>query len=226
MSTLIQSLVNWTQKLRLLLIAFALLFPQGAIADLSGRVVSVADGDTLTILDEARLQHRIRLADIDAPEGGQAYGQRAKQLLASICNNKTASVHVGQTDRYGRTVGTVFCEGVNANSELVRQGLAWVYVRYAPPNSSLYELEADARANKSGLWADENAIAPWEWRHRGKQELGVSSGHDSVRGNRRSMIYHLPHCGGYGQIKLVNRVPFSSEEFAKQDGYRRAKNCP
>lgn len=151
------------------LLAFALWIAAPASA-LEGKVVGVQDGDTLTVLDATKSQHRIRLAEIDAPESKQAFGQRAKQALSKLCFGKHAEIRNTSADRYQRVVGTVYCDGVNANSELVRQGMAWVYVQYASKSSPLFALEKGARANKLGLWADPHATSPWEWRRAGRAD--------------------------------------------------------
>jgi endonuclease YncB( thermonuclease family) len=68
-------------------------------------------------------------------------------------------------DRYGRALGRVTCGTYDANTEQVRRGMAWVVVRYAPKNSPLYVIQTEARIAHRGLWADERALPPWEWRH-------------------------------------------------------------
>lgn len=151
-----------------LLGALMLLAFQSAAADtLPGRVVGIADGDTLTVLVE-RQQIKVRLAEIDAPEKAQAFGNRSKQSLSDLCFNKTARLDDKGKDRYGRTVARVYCDGADANTEQVRRGMAWVYERYAPKNSPLYGAQAEARAARRGLWADNEPVPPWEWR-RGKR---------------------------------------------------------
>lgn len=146
-------------------LCLALLLASPAAADtISGRVVAIADGDTLTVLEGQR-QVKVRLADIDAPESKQAFGTRSRQSLAEICFEKQAVVEiVVNKDRYGRPVGRVSCAGVDANAEQIRRGMAWVFVRYAKPSSSLYELEANARLRKVGLWSESAPISPWDWR--------------------------------------------------------------
>lgn len=77
-------------------------------SEIAGTVVGVADGDTLTVLDSSKREHRVRLAEIDAPESsGQAFGNRAKQALSGLCYRKTAQVTVLTKDRYGRPSSTV-----------------------------------------------------------------------------------------------------------------------
>lgn len=134
-----------------------------AYADFAGQVVHVQDGDTLTVLVK-RTQIRVRLASIDAPESKQAFGTRSRQSLAALCARKPAEVVDHGKDRYGRTIGRVSCAGTDANAAQVSRGMAWVYVKYAPAGSPLYALEAQARANRAGLWADPQPVAPWEWR--------------------------------------------------------------
>ena len=207
-----------------LVLSLALVFPHSVLAGLGGRVVAVADGDTLTVLDANNQQHRIRLAQIDAPEGGQPFGNRSKQLLSTLCYRKQAQVTIRDTDRYGRIVGTVICDGIDANAEMVRQGMAWVYVQYAPVGSPLFGLEADARTARRGLWADSNPVAPWEWR-RGHRTSTPSNLPGEVRGNSRSMVYHLPHCPSYDAVSVSNKVAFATEQKAIDAGYRRAGNC-
>ena len=130
---------------------------------LSGLVVRIADGDTLTILVGER-QVRIRLAEIDAPEKAQPFGTRSRQSLAEMCFQKQALVQTVDRDRYDRTVGRVKCAGVDANSEQVKRGMAWVYRQYAKRAFQLYDLEDEAKAAKRGLWADQAPVPPWEWR--------------------------------------------------------------
>lgn len=132
--------------------------------ELQGRVVAVVDGDTLTILDVDRQQHRIRLAEIDAPEKAQPFGQRSKRALAELCFGRDAVIEDKGRDRYGRTIGRVSCEGIDANAEQVRRGMAWVYDRYVT-DQSLYAIQTEARTARRGLWADSAPVPPWEWRH-------------------------------------------------------------
>ncbi len=105
--------------------------------ELVGRVVNVHDGDTLTVLANER-QVRIRLVDIDAPDLHQAFGRRSRESLASMCAGQEAHVSENGKDRYKRVLGRVTCWTLVANTEQVRRGMAWVFVRYAPKNSPLY----------------------------------------------------------------------------------------
>jgi endonuclease YncB( thermonuclease family) len=131
--------------------------------ELAGRVVSIQDGDTLTVL-VSRRQIKVRLADIDAPERKQPFGTRSRQSLADLCAGKDARIAEQGRDRYGRTLGRVTCASVDANAEQVRRGMAWVYERYAPKGSPLYVVQTEARAARRGLWQDARPVPPWEWR--------------------------------------------------------------
>jgi endonuclease YncB( thermonuclease family) len=151
---------------RLLLFA-SLAAVQAAAADtLAGKVIAVNDGDTLIVVDGAEKRHRVRLAQIDAPERKQAFGAASRRSLAEICLRKAATVEAVETDTYGRVIGKVTCAGVDANVEQVRRGMAWVVARNTLPNSPLPEMEANARLRAIGLWAGEKPEPPWEWRKR------------------------------------------------------------
>lgn len=129
-----------------------------------GQVISIKDGDTLEIMDSGT-PVRVRLAEIDTPESRQPYGTKAKQVLSDLCYDKQARIVERDRDRYGRVVARVYCEGVDANAELVRQGAAWVYRQYAD-DPALFALENEAREDARGLWAlpPDQRIPPWEWR--------------------------------------------------------------
>jgi endonuclease YncB( thermonuclease family) len=132
---------------------------------LNGRVVGIADGDTLTLLVD-REQVRVRLAQIDAPESDQPYGKKAKAALSALAFGKQAHVEVVDIDRYGRTVGEVFVGGIDVNREMVRKGHAWAYTKYSH-TTEVIELESSARAAKQGIWAlpENQREPPWLWRH-------------------------------------------------------------
>ena len=147
-----------------------LLAPFGAVladaAEYTGKVVAIADGDTLTLLVDHR-QLKIRLAEIDTPERGQPYGSRAKEALSKLAFGKRARVVATDRDRYGRIVGRVYVGDTDVNAELVRRGAAWVYRQYAK-DPGLFALEAEARRAKRGLWGlpEAERVPPWEWRRK------------------------------------------------------------
>lgn len=131
---------------------------------LSHQVIGITDGDTLKLLVDRR-EVKIRLANIDAPERKQAFGNRSRQSLSELCWEMDADYQVQDIDRYGRTVATVICGGVNVNRAQVERGMAWVYPKYNKANT-LPELQERARSERRGLWVDPAPVAPWEWRTR------------------------------------------------------------
>jgi endonuclease YncB( thermonuclease family) len=139
-------------------------------------VIAVADGDTLMArcaVADGMENIKVRLAEIDAPEKGQAFGARSKQHLAELCSQKQATVTPRTKDRYLRTVANVECQGADAGTEQVRAGMAWVFDRYVT-DRSLYAVQDEARATKRGLWADPSPTPPWEWR-KGERQHGSPS---------------------------------------------------
>ena len=136
---------------------------------ISGKVVSVADGDTITVLDAEHVQHKIRLSGIDAPERAQAFGRRSRELLSDLVAGAQVVVETDKADRYGRSVGKVLLQGRDINLAMVNAGLAWHYKKYEreqPASDRLLyaSAEEEARERRSGLWRDTEPMAPWDWR--------------------------------------------------------------
>lgn len=132
---------------------------------LKGKVVGVSDGDTITLLLEGNKPVRIRLAQIDAPEKHQDFGQKSKQSLSEMIYMKEVTVKVWDTDRYGRIVGQIFDNGTDINLEQVKRGMAWVYTRYAKDPEYFKAMEI-AKSKKIGLWSMPNPVPPWEFRRK------------------------------------------------------------
>ncbi|MDD2882950.1 MAG: thermonuclease family protein [Rhodoferax sp.] len=132
-------------------------------ATITGRVVGVADGDTVTVLDASNTQHKIRLSGIDTPERKQAFGMRSKQSLSGLVFNKQVSVETDRKDRYQREVGKILLpSGQDVNLEQVSRGFAW---HYKANDRKLYDFaEQEARAGRRGLWGDAVPVPPWEFR--------------------------------------------------------------
>jgi micrococcal nuclease len=126
-------------------------------------VVSVHDGDTVNCLDDDKVQRKVRLVGIDAPEIGQPFGTVSRDRLRALVLRKSVTVHSAGQDHYGRTLGTLEVDGLDANREMVRDGLAWHYKRYSN-DASLAAAEREARAAGRGLWGDPQSVPPWEWR--------------------------------------------------------------
>jgi endonuclease YncB( thermonuclease family) len=130
---------------------------------IEGKVIRIADGDTFTMVFENGFDVRVRLNGIDSPEKKQAFSKRAKQTLSELIYNKEVKVYYESKDRYGRVLGDVFVNNLNVNREMIKRGMAWHYKQYSD-DETLAQLEVEARRNKSGLWADPNPVAPWEFR--------------------------------------------------------------
>jgi len=148
--------------MRLFLFPFVLL-SLTVFGQITGKVVSVADGDTFTLLTPDKHQIKIRLHGIDCPEKSQDFGMVAKKFLSDLIFDKQVSVQEKDTDRYGRIIGMVMIENVNVNEALLIAGLAWHY-KYYDHNPQWALLEERARAAKKGLWVKADAIQPWEFR--------------------------------------------------------------
>ncbi len=208
--------------------AFALLCALGALARadvIRGRVVGVADGDTMTVLDASKTQHRVRLQGIDAPESSQAFGTRSKQHLSELVFNKEVSVEWEKRDRYGRVLGKVLVGGRDVCLEQVRAGMAWHYKYYqdeqSPDDRRLYAgAEREARAARRGLWSDPAPVPPWDFRRGGREpsrksppravsmpsadqtpDTGQGNPEARVWVNTNSGVYHCPRTRWYGRTK-------------------------
>ncbi len=155
-----------------------------SFADVEGKVVAVTDGDTIKVLDDKNVQHKIRLTGIDAPERNQPYGNASRKHLAALVAGKIVYVESSKTDRYGRTLGKVLVKSVDcpscgysldANHAQIKAGMAWWYRYYAkeqPKKDRIsYELaEDEARAEKIGLWQEPDPVPPWDWRRQQRQQ--------------------------------------------------------
>ena len=164
------------------LIAWSLLLALPACADFTGKVVKVADGDTITVLhDDERV--KIRLSGIDAPEKAQPFGNDARQNMTDMVFGKEVHVEERKKDRYGRTIGRVWIAAAECKASpacpmtldvslaLLAQELAWHYKKYEtdqpPEERGQYgRAEEEARSTQAGLWRDADPVPPWEWRRR------------------------------------------------------------
>ena len=136
---------------------------------ITGTVVRITDGDTLVVLDANKVQYKIRLVGIDAPEKKQAYGQKSKENLSTLVAGKYVVVEYDKLDRYKRVLGKIMLNGKDMNLEQVSSGLAWHYKKYQGEQSQadriMYsEAEVDARDARRGLWQDPEPVPPWEYR--------------------------------------------------------------
>jgi len=144
----------------------------GAQVDtLLGKVIQVANGDTITVLDETNTQHKIRLIGIDAPEKRQAFANASKQSLAEQVAGQSVAVEWIKVDRYERKLGKVLLAGVDCNLVQIKRGLAWHYKQYQWEQSQTDQQsyaadEIGARGVKLGIWRDADPMAPWDFRRK------------------------------------------------------------
>ena len=152
-------------KVFITLICLAVVYPSPDLSaeDLMGRVVKVADGDTLTIVVDGTDRRKIRLYGIDTPELDQPWGREAENALQEKAMDKNVLARVSGIDRYKRVIADIFIGKRNINHEMVVEGHAWAYRRYLK-SKTLVKLEQVAKSRQEGLWAAPNPIPPWEWR--------------------------------------------------------------
>jgi len=155
-----------------LAVALALFYALTASAgELTGKVIRVGDGDTITVLDAGNKQTKIRVMGIDAPEKGQPFGNASRESLASMVAGRNVTVEWHKRDRYDRLVGQVFADSHDVGLVQIERGMAWHYKAYAreqrPEDAQAYaHAEVEAKAARRGLWADPKPVPPWEWRRK------------------------------------------------------------
>ncbi|WP_231433808.1 MULTISPECIES: thermonuclease family protein [unclassified Chryseobacterium] len=133
-------------------------------AQIKAKVIKISDGDTITVLLEGNIQKKLRLAEVDCPESGQAFSKNAKDFTSAAVFGKEIIFIETDTDRYGRTIAKVYYDDHKyLSEELIKTGLGWWY-HYFSKNSNLGKLEQEAQEKKLGLWSDVHAISPWEFR--------------------------------------------------------------
>lgn len=152
------------------ILLLTLLFPLHA-EEIRGKVVHIADGDTITVLDANKTQHKIRLEGIDAPEHHQAFGTKSKERIAEKVAGKEVVVIWKSKDRYGRILGDVYLGDRHINLEMVQDGMAWHYKQYSK-SKELAEAEDEARREKKGLWVDKNPMPPRDFRKLEREKSG------------------------------------------------------
>jgi endonuclease YncB( thermonuclease family) len=181
----------------LLVLIPAVGLPATAAQELEVKVVAVADGDTITVLDSNNLKHRIRLAGIDAPEKGQPFSERSTQALSRLVHGRAVRIQWSKTDAYGRFVAKVLVDGGDVNLAQVDAGLAWHYKQFekeqsASDRKAYAAAEHQARTRHTGIWSQPDPVPPWDRRH------GVAGG--EVRKSRND-ICHAPGMPSYSSVK-------------------------
>ena len=137
-------------------------------AEITGEVIKISDGDTITIIDSNNRKYKIRLDKIDAPELKQCFGINAKNHLVSLIAGKQVKVIYQKKDRYKRILGIVYLQEKEINLQMVQDGFAWHYLFY-DKSPEYIEAEQKARQNKSGLWIQKNPVKPYEFRKNSKR---------------------------------------------------------
>ena len=142
------------------------------------KVVSVTDGDTITVLHNNQ-KKEIRLYGIDCPEKLQSRGEQAKTLTTALVSGRNVDVEQKDIDLYGRVVGLVKVDGQSLSELIVQNGYAWVYTKYCKEKfcADWVKLESVAKQQKKGMWQDTVVVPPWEWRaakREGKQTVSES----------------------------------------------------
>ena len=247
--------MNSSQKRSVTLIAtalFSLLVAASVSAQsLSGSVVAIADGDTISVrTDEVPpglavktgQTISVRLEGIDAPEHGQSFGDASRQHLSELVYGKQVNLNCQGPDRYDRWACKVLLpNGEDVCLDQIESGMAWHYKQYqrlqnATDRAAYGVAEDQARHAKNGLWSEANPVQPQDFRHgtrspfcadNNDHRIACSDTYEGpVRGNMRSHIYHWSGCPNYDDIAEHNRVEFANAIEAEKAGYRAAYNCP
>ena len=166
-------------------------------AEFTAKVIAVLDGDTVLIRREGGLV-KIRLAEIDAPEKAQTFGETSKQSLAGMVLGKQVKVVSQAVDQYGRMVAHLSVDGLDVNAEQIRRGMAWEYSNFHS-NKTLIALQTEAKQAPRGLWAQGNPTPPWEWRLRHVTDKTTS--HSTRRANNTRQV------AGYGEASRLRELP-------------------
>lgn len=197
---------------------------------ITGVVVSVHDGDTITV-EQNNQKYKIRFNKIDAPELKQSYGDKSQKFLSGLILNKTVKVEVQDTDKYGRFVSDVYLDKVWINAKMVENGYAWNYTQYSK-DLDLIKLEAQAKDKKVGLWAEKNPTAPWDYRHgtsttstttkttSEKKTSKVDTKESVVYVTKTGKKYHRSGCSSLAKSKIE-----ISKSDAIAEGYEPCKKC-
>lgn len=150
--------------------------------EFSAHVISVTDGDTILVAKD-RHPVKIRLEGIDAPEKGQDHGTKATEALKKLVLGKTVTIKQTGTDKYGRVLAYVICDGVEVNQKLVEDGWAWHFTKYNC-EERFAEAEKEARKSRIGLWEHDQPIAPWDWRHARQKKQVTEKSHKADTGKK------------------------------------------
>ncbi len=169
---------------------------------ITGKVIKITDGDTVTVMTTDHSKYKIRLSGIDAPERKQPFGKKSKQMLSRFIGKKMITAKCTGKDRYKRHICTIYLNGNDINAEMVANGGAWVYRKHYK-GSYYYTLENQAKVKKLGLWrtSEAQAIPPWQWRHRKVKSTYYSTDTSVPVKLSRSGICHAVGSTYYNRVK-------------------------
>lgn len=149
---------------------FSLLFPLILFSQTKGKIIKIKDGDTVVVLLSDNTQETLRLAEVDCPENGQAFGKNAKQFTSAQVFGKKVIFYRINKDRYKRTVAKIFYDQEKyLSEEIIKAGFGWWYFK-ASKNTNLQKFQDTAKDKRLGLWADKNAVSPWDFRKNKRKE--------------------------------------------------------
>ena len=211
------------------LITFGLAVNAHSETIITGKVVRIADGDTVTVLQNNQ-EYKIRLYGIDTPEKGQDFGTKAKEFTSGLVFKREVKVIQKDVDRYGRIVGIIYVGDTCINQEIIKAGFAWVYRQYCKDGfcRDWITLETNARINQIGLWGHPDPVPPWEYRRGVKASTKtdnqtLKTEGNLYHGNRRSNVFHQPSCKDFNCKNCT--VLFQSRDEAINAGYRPCGGC-
>ena len=177
--------------------------------EFTGKVVAVADGDTVTVLYNGNQQHKIRLLHIDCPESTQPFGTKAKTTLSGKIFGKTVTVKWTEMDKYKRILGDIYLGKRWINQEMVQEGMAWHY-KFFSKDATIAAAETKAKASKLGVWSQANPVAPWDFRRggdaskRGPPEKGTAN--TQVFTTATGKKYHREGCRSLAKSKFTSTL--------------------
>ncbi len=191
---------------------------------IEGKLINIDDGDSFTILDQNKVQYKIRLNAIDCPEKGQEFSKKAKDFTYQFCAGKTIVAELLDIDKYGRHIANITVNGKSLNEALLTNGLAWHYKKYNS-EERLAVLENNARSKRINIWSLTNPMAPWIFRHRGELELlsPLGPGQVYICQSKSAKTYHNKMCMGLSKCaKGVKQIRLSE---AIQSGKKECGYC-
>ncbi|WP_052342694.1 thermonuclease family protein [Bacillus sp. EB01] len=243
-------LLNWMKKFVLIFSITFLLTGCTALTDsnqsknglLPAEIVKNIDGDTVTVKVRGK-EETIRLLLVDTPEtqhprlGVQPFGPEASDFAKEILYpGRKVEIEPGINygrDKYGRLLAYIYVDGEMFNERLLEEGLARVAYVY-PPNTKyvdvFYDIQDEAKKKEKGIWSIENYSTDEGFQSDKAAQSGYKSGIEGgeaacrgkIKGNKNSMIYHVPE-GSYYNSDIKKIEWFCTEKEAKEAGYRKAK---